>query len=167
MRGQAEESPINLYSYVLRNKPIVEKFPNLCLLIEFMFDISVSNASVERIIAIMKIIKNSQRLCLGQLKLNNLMNIKFNTPPPGMLESDVTARVVEHFLLTKQRRQRESRLGPRVLNKGKQVHISPKAQVQVVLPNKVPKTRIRTLGTVSRQASHFVLKRNYRSRSWG
>ena len=63
MRGQAEESPINLYSYVLRNKPIVEKFPNLCLLIEFMFDISVSNASVERIIAIMKIIKNSQRLC--------------------------------------------------------------------------------------------------------
>ena len=52
MRAQAKEAPITFYSEILRSSPMVENFPNLALLIEFMIGISISNASVERIIAI-------------------------------------------------------------------------------------------------------------------
>ena len=52
MRAQAKEAPITFYSEKLRTRPMVENFPNLALLIEFMIGISISNASVERIIAI-------------------------------------------------------------------------------------------------------------------
>ena len=98
MRAHAEESPIALYSYTLRNKSTLQKFPNFCLLIEFMMTISISTASVERIFSIMNLIKNCQRTSMGLQTLNRLLNVKFNTPPPGMLESNITARVVEDFV---------------------------------------------------------------------
>ena len=73
------EMPVyDLCSFMLRNKT-VHKTENICLLLQIMFDLCPSNAHVERMVKSLNHIKTTERVKLGQVKLNSLYRVSTNS----------------------------------------------------------------------------------------
>ena len=96
-----------------------DQFVELKKFFKFIVGISISNAPVERNVAILNVVKTERRGRIEQPLLNQLVRIKLNTPSAGCLNSEMSRTVAVQFLYgDKQRRQCTTKLDTFKYNAG-------------------------------------------------
>ena len=112
--------PYNVVWWKLFNSPDACKWKNILTLVELIFSLPLSNGQLERCFSRLKIVKTN-RSCLGEDRLENLIRIQLEGPP---LQQWDASRAVELWWTDKSRRINRSAGDSRASTSGNQAAAS-------------------------------------------